>query len=176
MNSTLGRWILILLFISLLLNMGIVGFVIKSNFTKDTNNTSAVLPSDMSNVFNQIPSENRKQFIDTLKDRQQQITYNERQIMLIRLEIAQLIQKEKYDQKRLSELFESMTELRGKNVELNQQTLYQTILVLPLAERIKIAKALSKVQVKKRVPFEGAKATRFDSLPNWEGNQGTTID
>jgi uncharacterized membrane protein len=164
MNGQSSKWLIAFLVISIAINLIIIGYFIgfkPSN--EDEQSSAAAIPQEINSIYQTVPSENRKELVNLLKQRQQEIVFNQRQIILLRLEIAQMIQQESFDKKRLAELFDRMSELSSKNVTLGQNTLYQSILVLPLAERTKIAKALMRMKVKKKASpstiIPGAKPT-----------------
>lgn len=158
MNGQTSKWLIVLLILSIAINLIIFGYFIGFKPSADETQQAGEMPQEINNIYQTVPSENRKELVSLLKQRKQEIVFNQRQIILIRLEIAQMIQQENFDKKRLAELFDRMSELTSKNVTLNQNTLYQSILVLPQAERTKIAKALMRVKVKK-------KSTTTPSLP-----------
>lgn len=162
MNGQTSKWLIALLVLSIAINLAIIGYFIGFKPSHE-DESSAAIPQEINSLYQTVPSENRKELVAMLKQRQQEIVFNQRQIILLRLEIAQMIQQDSFDKKRLAELFDRMSELSSKNVTLGQNTLYQSILVLPLAERTKIAKALMRVKVKKKAPetttIPGAKPT-----------------
>ncbi|MGD9591808.1 MAG: hypothetical protein AB7V32_04725 [Candidatus Berkiella sp.] len=161
MSGQVSKSIIVILFLSIATNLVIFGYLFGYKPNSDKTSIEKIsMPEELdNNIYSKIPDETRKEFIDKFKKRQQEVLFNKREILLIQLEIANLIQKDKVDEKQLSLLFERLTALRTKNIMLSQQTLFQTIMILPLAERVKIAKGLMQIKIKRQLPLEGAKNT-----------------
>lgn len=138
----LSRWLYLCLAISLAINLVGIGYLIGIAPTK-----SEVSPIP-------ITQEMKGPYNELMKSQGQQITINQEQLRIIRLQMAQTLQQEPLNQKQLAALFDEMVRLSSKNIELSQQVIYQTMIRLPLSERIKIAKALTQ-QGQKRTVIPG---------------------
>lgn len=107
------------------------------------------LTQDMKGMYKALPEENKQKLKEFMKQQQQEIMINQNQIRQIRLQIAQVLAQEPLNEKLLSDLFEQTHDLTIKNFNLSQKTTFQIILLLPQAERMKIAKALAASALRK---------------------------
>lgn len=142
MNAT-SKWLIAFLFISLAVNIFIVGYFIGHTPNKSDQVVSSALGNEMKGIFKDIPLENRKQLGDMIKQQQLQILANQQKMKDLRLAMANVLVQEPLDKPKLGLLFEKMAEYSSQNVALSQQTLFQTFIQLSLADRIKVAKVLA---------------------------------
>ncbi|MFI4936938.1 MAG: periplasmic heavy metal sensor [Candidatus Berkiellales bacterium] len=137
-----SKWLYTALFISVALNVFSLSYYLSSRSSLTPQSISNLTIPEMKNIFKSIPIENREQMRELLKSHQREIIVNREQIRVLRLQMALLLEQDPLDQKKLTELFEKIYQLSIKNTALAQQTIYQTLIQLPLNERLKLAKAI----------------------------------
>lgn len=130
-----------ILFVSVALNIFIIGYVVR-DFAHKPEWPQSTTPIPQG-VFKSLPDQNQGALADSIKKQQQEITKNHHEILKLRLEIARILSQDPLDQHQLAFLFEKMSQLSNRNMTLAQQGLYQTLIQLPKTQRLKIAKALA---------------------------------
>lgn len=145
-----------ILLVSIALNIFIIGYIAGDFIHKpEWPQNSVLIPQG---VFKSLPEQNQKALAEAIKKQQQEIAANHNEILRLRLEIARTLAEDPLDQRQLSALFEKMSQLSNRNMTLAQQGLYQTLVQLPKAQRLKIAKALAdSAQKSQRPPISGMK-------------------
>lgn len=154
MNSASSKWIYIGLFISLALNIFIIGYFFGNFPNKSKLDSLSTIPmtQEMKDLTKYLPAEDRKQMNALIIKQQKEIIANQEAIRQVRIKIGQLLQQEPLDKQQLGVLFEKLYELSSVNIGLAQQTIYQTLIQLPLAERIKVGKVLATAKPKATIP------------------------
>lgn len=139
------KWLISILVISLALNVFVFGYFIgktPAQITIGQATTPIMQEPEIKSAFKSLPAENRQLILELKKKEQEEIVVNLAQIRQLRLQMSAVIQQEPLDQQKLTELFEKIYQLSCKNESLAQQGIYQTIILLPQSERVKIAKLL----------------------------------
>lgn len=151
MNQT--KWLYLILILSVASNIFVIGYFMghkPSVSIEPTTAAPAPITQDMKGMYKALPEENQKKLSEFMKQQQQEIMINQNQIRQIRLQIAQVLMQEPLNEKILSDLFEQSYQLSIKNFNLSQKTIFQIMLKLPQAERVKIAKALAASALRKQ--------------------------
>jgi uncharacterized membrane protein len=151
------KWLYSFLFLSIGINIFVIGYLL-GNLPPAKNDIIAntvPMPKEMKGAFNTLSEENRKKVGELIQNQKQEMITNHDTIRQLRMQIAQVLIQEPLDQQKLASLFEKMSELSSRNIELAQQTIYQTLLFLPQSERIKVAKAMAAMSQKSAATLPG---------------------
>lgn len=147
---TQAKWLYLILFLSVASNIFVIGYFMghqPQNVPEPASN--APVTQDMKGMYKVLPEENKKKLSQFMKEQQQAIAINQNQIRQVRLQIAQVLAQDPLNEKLLSELFEQTYQLSIKNFALAQKSLFQIMIKLPPAERVKVAKALAASALRK---------------------------
>jgi|GEM_PF-5402337 len=142
-----SKWLFIILIASVASNIFIVGYFL-GHTPKAQVEVEPITP-EMKGMYKALPDKNKKKIGEFMKQQQQEMVINQNQIRQVRLQIAQVIIQEPLNEKLLGDLFEQTYQLSIKNFSLSQKTMFQILLQLPQAERVKIAKALAASALRK---------------------------
>src|SRR5690349_17869591 len=136
MNSS--KWLAVLLFFSIAINIFIIGYFSGNTLHKTEQGFTSSLDQDMKGVFKNLPLENRKQLVETVKQQQLTILANQQKMRDLRLEIAKELVQDPLNKQKLGDLFEKMAEYSSQNVTLAQQSIFQTFTQLSIQDRMKV--------------------------------------
>lgn len=139
------RWLTLGLILSLISNVFFVGYFLtktdKDPILAETIHSS-VLP-EIRGIFKHLPAQQRNEILLSMKRQKLALNENYKEILKTRLQIAQVLQQPNLDKQKLLLLLNKMSQLSNKSIVLSQESIYQILINLPQAERIKIAKILA---------------------------------